>query len=113
MASTREIKRRIGSIKSIGQITRAMQMVASSRMRRAQERVEKARPYADQLRAMISRLARAASDDIGASAVLMTTRPVRKVGYVLITPDRGLCGALPSNINRKALHAVQEIQKDL
>ena len=113
MASTREIKRRIGSIKSIGQITRAMQMVASSRMRRAQERVEQARPYADQLRAMVSRLARAASEDIGDGAVLMTQRPIRKIGYVLITPDRGLCGALPSNINRKALSSVLETQREL
>jgi F-type H+-transporting ATPase subunit gamma len=113
MPSTREIKRRIGSIKNIGQITRAMQMVATSKMRRAQERVQQARPYADQLRAMVSRLARAGGADIGSGAVLMAERPVRKVGYVLITPDSGLCGALPSNINRRAVHSVQEVQRDL
>lgn len=113
MPSTREIKRRIGSVKNISQITRAMQMVASSRMRRAQERVEQARPYADQLKGMVSRLARAGGADIGAGALLMTQRPVRKIGYVLISPDRGLCGALPSNINRRAATSVQEVQREL
>src|SRR5258707_2747917 len=101
MPSTREIRRRIKSVKNIAQVTRTMQMVASSKMRRAQERVEQSRPYAEQLRALVSRLSRAAGDDIGEGASLMATRPVDKVGYVLITPDRGLSGALPSNINRK------------
>jgi len=113
MASTREIKRRIGSIKNISQITRAMQMVASSKMRRAQDRVQQSRPYADQLRAMVSRLARAGGADVGSGATLMTQRPVRKIGYVLITPDRGLCGALPSNINRRAASSVREVQGEL
>lgn len=113
MPSTREIKRRIGSIKNIGQITKAMQMVATSKMRRAQERVRQARPYADQLRGMVSRLARAGGADVGSGAALMTERPVRKIGYVLITPDGGLCGALPSNINRRAVHSVQEVQREL
>jgi F-type H+-transporting ATPase subunit gamma len=113
MASTREIKRRIGSIKNISQITKAMQMVASSKMRRAQERVEQSRPYADQLRAMVSRLARAGGVDVGEGAALMAQRPVRKIGYVLITPDRGLCGALPSNINRRAAQSVVEVQREL
>ena len=113
MPSTREIKRRIGSIKNIGQITKAMQMVATSKMRRAQERVQQARPYADQLRGMVSRLARAGGADIGSGAALMAERPVRKIGYVLITPDSGLCGALPSNINRSAVHSVQAVQREL
>src|SRR5260370_9298427 len=113
MASTREIKRRIGSIKNISQITKAMQMGASSKMRRAQERVEQPRPYADQLRGMVSRLARAGGADIGSGAALMAERPVRKIGYVLITPDGGMCGALPSNINRRAVHSIQDVQREL
>lgn len=113
MASTREIKRRIGSIRNIGQITRAMQMVATSKMRRAQERVRQARPYADQLRGMVSRLARVAGSDVGSSAVLMEARPVRRIGYVLISPDSGLCGALPSNINRRAATSVEEVRGEL
>src|SRR5258708_1952285 len=76
MPSTREIKRRIGSIKNISQITKAMQMVATSRMRRAQERVEQARPYAEQLRAMVSRLAPASETDIYTAATLIIQRPV-------------------------------------
>ncbi len=112
MPSTREIKRRIGSIKNISQITKAMQMVATSKMRRAQERVQQSRPYADQLRAMVSRLSRAGGEDIGSGAALMAQRPVRKIGYVLITPDRGLCGALPSNLNRKAAHSVVDVQRE-
>ncbi|HEX7737423.1 MAG TPA: ATP synthase F1 subunit gamma [Ktedonobacteraceae bacterium] len=113
MPSTREIKRRIGSIKNIGQITKAMQMVATSKMRRAQDRVQQARPYANQLRGMVSRLARAGGADVGSGAALMAERPVRKVGYLLVTPDNGLCGALPSNINRHAIHAIQNVQREL
>lgn len=112
MASTREIRRRIRSVKNIAQITKAMQMVASSQMRRAQERVEESRPYAEQLRELVSRLSTAAGDDIGQGAVLMQQRPVHKIGYILITPDRGLCGALPSNINRKAASsALEQVQR--
>ncbi len=113
MPSTREIKRRIGSIKNIGQITRAMQMVATSKMRRAQERVQQARPYAEQLRGMVSRLARAGGADVGSGAALMAERPVRKIGYVLITPDSGLCGALPSNINRQTIHSIDGVKREL
>lgn len=113
MPSTREIRRRIASIKNIGQITRALQMVASSKMRRAQERVEQARPYADQLRALVSRLSRANGEDVGAGAVLMARRPVHRIGYLLISPDRGMCGALPSNINRRAATSVQEVRHEL
>src|SRR6266567_5337288 len=111
MASTREIRRRIKSVKNIAQITKAMQMVASSRMRRAQERVQQSRPYAEQLRALVSRLANSADVDIGAEAALLKQRPVHNIGMVLITPDRGLCGALPSNINRKAAATAVELQR--
>src|SRR5260370_4905438 len=113
MASTREIKRRIGSIKNISQITKAMQMVASSKMRRAQERVEQSRPYADQLRGMVSRLARAGGADIGSGAALMAQRQVRKLGYVVMTQDGVLCGALPRNTNRRAANSVVEVQREL
>ncbi len=102
MPSTREIRRRIRSVKNTAQITKAMQMVASSKMRRAQERVQQSRPYAEQLRALVSRLANAVDDGSGAETALLRQRPVRNIGMVVITPDRGLCGALPSNINRKA-----------
>src|SRR5579859_5562441 len=113
MASTREIRRRIKSVKSTAQITKAMQMVASSKMRRAQDRVQQARPYAEQIRALVSRLANATGDDLGEGVALLRKRPVRKMGIVDITPDRGLSGALSSNINRKAFSTAVEQQNRL
>jgi F-type H+-transporting ATPase subunit gamma len=106
MATAREIRRRIRSVKNIAQITRAMQMVATSRMRRAQERVLASRPYTEELRQMTGRLTRAASSD--EKQTLMIERPVRNIGIILISPDRGLCGALPSNVNRKAAQVALE-----
>ena len=111
MPSTREIRRRIKSVKNTAQITKAMQMVASSKMRRAQERVQQSRPYADQLRGLVSRLARVTGEDVGGEIALLKERPVRSIGFVVITPDGGLCGALPSNINRKAATTAIEEQK--
>ncbi|MBO0781134.1 MAG: ATP synthase F1 subunit gamma [Ktedonobacteraceae bacterium] len=111
MPSTREIRQRIRSIKNTAKITKAMQMVASSKMRRAQERVQQSRPYSEQLNALVSRLARAAGADVGEELALLQQRPVRNIGIVLITPDRGLCGALPSNINRLAAQFAAEQQQ--
>ena len=113
MPSTREVRRRIRSVKNTAQITKAMQMVASSKMRRAQERVQQARPYSEQLRALVSRLANATGDDLGEGVALLKERPVRIIGIIDITPDRGLCGALPSNINRKAVSTALEQQNRL
>src|ERR1700731_1802392 len=113
MPSTREIRRRIRSVKNMAQITRAMQMVASSKMRRAQERVQQSRPYSEQIKELVSRLANASGEDIGEGIALLKQRPVRNIGYVLITPDRGLSGALPSNINRRALLPFREEQESL
>ncbi len=113
MASTREIRRRIRSVKNTAQITKAMQMVASSKMRRAQERVQQARPYAEQIRELVSRLANAAGDNIGEGVVLLKQRPIHNIGMVLITPDRGLCGALSSNINRKAVASALDVQNTI
>jgi len=102
MPSIREIRNRIRSVRNTAKITKAMQMVASSKMRRAQERVAQSRPYADQLRALVSRLARISGEDLGNELALLQQRPVHNIGIVLISPDGGLCGALPSNVNRKA-----------
>src|SRR5215831_4087304 len=113
MASTREIRRRIRSVRNIAQVTRTMQMVASSKMRRAQERVQQSRPYTEQLRGLVSRLANTTGEDIGQDIALIKRRPIHNIGYVLITPDKGLCGALPSNINRKAATSALEQQRQL
>jgi F-type H+-transporting ATPase subunit gamma len=108
MPALREIRQRIKATKNMAKITQAKQMVASSKLRRAQERVEEARPYADQLRALVSRLAGTGGDDLDSELALLKQRPVRNVGIIHITPDRGLCGALPSNLNRYAALMVQQ-----
>ncbi len=113
MPSTREVRRRIRSVKNMAQITKAMQMVASSKMRRAQERVSEARPYADQIRALVSRLANATGEDLGEGVALLKKRSVRTIGVIVVTPDRGLCGALPSNINRRAALTAREESAEL
>ncbi len=110
MASTREIRRRITSVKNVAQITRAVQMVASSKMRRAQERVLAARPYSEQLIKLLSRLSSQAEgqDELP----LMRSRDVRKIGIVLVTPDKGLSGALSSNTNRRAGQLAGELRRE-
>jgi F-type H+-transporting ATPase subunit gamma len=106
MATLRDIKRRIRSVKNIAQSTRALQLVASSKMRRAQDRVTAARPYAEQLQRLLSRLASAGGLD--EPQPLMQQRPLRNLGMILVSPDRGFCGALPGNVNRHAAQTVLE-----
>lgn len=113
MPSTQAIRRRIRSTKNIAQITKAMQMVASSRMRRAQDRVQQSRPYSEHLRDLVSHLANAGVDDVGDEVALLQQRPVRNVAFLVLSPDRGLSGALPSNINRKAATSALEQQNTL
>ncbi len=108
MATLRDIKRRIRSVKNIAQSTRALQLVASSKMRRAQDRVLAARPYADQLQRLLTRLAQAGGMD--EPQPLMEQRPLRNLGIVLVSPDRGFCGSLPGNLNR---HAAQTVLDEL
>ena len=104
MASQREIRRRIRSVRNISQITRAMEMVSASRLRRAQQRVTAARPYTERLNAVIANLAGAAgaAADEDVSFPLLDQRPIRRAELILITPDRGLTGALNSNVIRRA-----------
>jgi len=99
MASAREIRRRIRSVKNTGKITKAMEMVSASKMRRAQRNTEATRPYADRMRDVMGELSTRAGQTL--AHPLLTQRPtVQKVGVVMLTPDRGLCGGLVSNINR-------------
>jgi len=105
MASQRDIKRRIKSIKSTAQITKAMQMVAAARMRQAQRRVEESRPYSEHIRAIVADVAGTAGADVHP---LLAQRDVRNVELLHITPDRGLAGGLPTNVNREAQRLVQE-----
>jgi F-type H+-transporting ATPase subunit gamma len=101
--STREIRRRIRSVKSIGQVTKAMELVAASRMRRAQQRVLASRPYAERMQQMLADLSALAGGDEGTAYPLLAQRPLQRAQVILITPDRGLAGALPSNMIRRAV----------
>src|SRR5579859_126169 len=109
MASTREIRRRIRSVKNVGQITRAVQLVASTKMRRAQERAAASRPYTEQLVKLLARLSRQAAGE--EDLPLMRERPVHNVCIVLVTPDRGLAGALSGNLNRRAAQLAIELRR--
>jgi F-type H+-transporting ATPase subunit gamma len=109
MASTREIRRRIRSIRNIGQVTRALQLVASSKLRRAQERAANSRPYSQELVKLLARLASQAAGE--EDLPLMRERPVHNVAIVLISPDRGLAGAMPGNINRRAAQLAIELRR--
>ena len=110
MASTREIRRRIQSVKNIAQITRAVQMVASSKMRRAQERVLASRPYSEEIARLLSRLAGQAEGQ--EDLPLMRSREVKRVGIIVLSPDGGLAGALPGNINRRAGQLVADLRNE-
>src|SRR5580698_9831295 len=100
MPSTRDIRRRIKSVKNTAQITKAMQMVAAAKMRKAQQAALVGRPYAELLNEM---LARAATGAVGFSDPLMQVRPVAKRAVVVVSSDRGLCGGLNSNLFREAV----------
>ena len=105
MPSLKDIRARIGSVRNISQITRAMELVAASRMKRAQEAIMAARPYSDELRSALSRVAAAVGEEVDP---LLARRPVHKLGLVVMTSDRGLAGALDSNTVRSALRYVEE-----
>jgi len=102
MPSILDLRRRIRSVKNTQQITRAMKMVAGARLRRAQERVIAARPYAGEIRAVLESVAARIGAAEQETNPLLVVRPVRKVLLVLITADRGLAGAFNSNLIRAA-----------
>ena len=107
MPSLKDIRGRIGSVRNIAQITRAMEMVAASRMKRAQDAILAARPYAEELESTLRRVAGAAglSEDVDP---LLARRHVRRVAIIMVTTDRGLAGSLNANANRAVLRWVAE-----
>jgi F-type H+-transporting ATPase subunit gamma len=104
MPSLKQIRRRIVSVKSTQQITKAMKMVAAAKLRRAQENILKARPYSLKLRDVIRDLAARTERE---RHPLLALREPQKVGIVVVTSDRGLCGSFNSNINRKAVEIIE------
>ena len=107
MANIRQIRRRIRGVQSTAKITRAMEMIATSKMRRAQEAGVAGRPYDEKIRQVISDLA-ALTQSGGALHPLLQRRPASRVAVVHITPDRGLCGGLNANINRTTASFILE-----
>lgn len=99
MASTRDLRRRIKSIRNTAQITRAMQMVAASKMRKAQQAALAGRPYAALMNSVLAEVTSSAGDF---THPLLETREVRKKGLIVVSTDKGLCGALNSNLLREA-----------
>ncbi|MCX6012329.1 MAG: ATP synthase F1 subunit gamma [Chloroflexi bacterium] len=107
MANIRTIKRRIRGVENTAKITRAMEMIAASKMRKAQERCLAGRPYSIKIKQVIADLA-AMPDNGRILHPLLQQRPVNKITVVFVTPDRGLCGGLISTLNRKLLSFILE-----
>jgi F-type H+-transporting ATPase subunit gamma len=111
MASLKDIRGRISSVKNIRKITRAMEMVAAARLRRAEQRIEHLRPYADALRRMTARASQAA-ENIPSLPILEEKESVQTVGVLLVTGDRGLAGPFNSQIIRAGNRRAAELRAD-
>ena len=108
MAVGKEIRNQIKSIKNTQKITRAMEMVAASKMRKAQERMRASRPYAEKILEVVGHLANAHPEY---SHPFLMERPAKRVGIIIISTDRGLCGGLNTNAFKAAVVAMREWQK--
>ena len=100
MAGAKEIRSKIGSVKNTQKITSAMEMVAASKMRRAQDRMDHSRPYAETIRKVIGNVAQG---NLEYKHPYMEDREVKRVGFIIISTDRGLCGGLNINLFKKAI----------
>jgi F-type H+-transporting ATPase subunit gamma len=109
MAGAKEIRTQIASIKSTQKITRAMEMVAAAKMRKAQDRMRASRPYAEKMRTVIGHLALAHPEH---RHEFLIKRDLRTVGYIIISSDRGLCGGLNNNLFRSLVKDIKRQQED-
>ena len=112
MASQRDVKNRIDSVKNIRKITRAMEMVAAARLRRAEQRIAHLRPYAGAIRRMTRQAAEAAGGEVGQLPILQQHENEQTIAILLVTADRGLAGAFNSQILRAGLRAASEYESD-
>jgi len=112
MATRKEVKSRISSVKNVQKITRAMEMVAAARLRRAEERIDHMRPYAQQLRKMTRQVAEAAGNEARNLPVLQEHDDQTKVGILLVTGDRGLAGSFNSQIIRAGVQLKGELREE-
>lgn len=108
MASAKEIRTKIKSIQNTQKITKAMEMVAASKMRRAQDRMAATKPYASKMREMVAHIA-AANAEYRHS--YLVDRPVKRVGVIVVSTDRGLCGGLNVNLFKRALGVLREFEE--
>jgi F-type H+-transporting ATPase subunit gamma len=111
MASQKEVKSRIASIKNINKITRAMEMVAAARLRRSEQRIADLRPYSEGMR-KLTRIASANITGVPRIPVLVERENVQRVGIVLVTADRGLAGAFNSNIIREGMRSAARVRSE-
>ncbi|MCK4904405.1 MAG: F0F1 ATP synthase subunit gamma, partial [Candidatus Marinimicrobia bacterium] len=109
MANLKDIRNRISSVKSIQQVTRAMKMVAAAKMRKAQDRMEQARPYANRLKSEILSLLPEVDRNL---LELLDVREVKRTAYIVITSDRGLAASFNTNIIKRAEEEIQKIGKE-
>ena len=109
MASQRDVRNKISSVKNIQKITRAMEMVAAARLRRAEQRIESLRPYAEGLRRMTQQAARAAGANAAQVSLLIAHEQETNVGLLLVTGDRGLAGGFNSQIIRAGVRIANEL----
>ncbi|MEE2526898.1 F0F1 ATP synthase subunit gamma [Hyphobacterium sp. HN65] len=112
MASLKDLRNRIASVKSTQKITKAMQMVAAAKLRRAQDAAEAAGPYAGRMASVMANLSTSMKDSPGASPLLVGTGKSDTYLLVVMTADRGLCGGFNTNIVRKARERVNALQSD-
>src|SRR5690554_6845332 len=104
----REIKRQIKSVQNTRQITKAMEMVASAKLRRAQEKAQSSRPDAEKLKEVVSSIA---SSTDGVTHPVLVTRPVKRTAYIVITADGGLVGGYNTNILRRVMDEISQKHK--
>jgi F-type H+-transporting ATPase subunit gamma len=109
MAGGREIKSKIKSVQNTRKVTRALEMVSASKIRKAQDRMKASRPYARLMKQVIGHIARANTDYV--HPYMAARNEVKRVGYVVVSTDRGLCGGLNSNLFRKLLAEIREHQQ--
>lgn len=107
MASGKEIRSKIKSVQNTKKITKAMEMVAASKMRKAQDRMRAARPYADTIRRLAANLSAATISDYK-HPFLATVGQIKRVGIIVVTTDKGLCGGMNTNVLRLALNTMKE-----
>jgi F-type H+-transporting ATPase subunit gamma len=106
MANLRQLRTRVASIKNIQRVTHAMQLVAAARMRRAQDSILAARPYAEELESVLKKLSSSVEQG---QQPLLSERPVEAVALAVVTADRGLCGGFNTNICRMVASEMQKL----